>query len=107
MRVSHESEVLLIRLKVGLPLGTLCSQCSVSVIVKVKTQHVSSVKLISSLTLQTLVTANILGSPGSTAIKCTLMDSHKVKENAALLHQSSIRTNFKQAKNQSRLCLTV
>lgn len=73
MRV--EIEVRLRRLKVGSPLRTLCSQSSVSVIVKAKTEHVSSVRLISSLTLQKLVTANIPGSPGSAALKCTLMDS--------------------------------
>lgn len=70
-----EREAQLRHLKVGSLLRTLCSQCSVSVIVKAKTEHVSSVKLISSLTLQTLVTENNLGSPGSAAIKCTLIDS--------------------------------
>lgn len=39
---------------IGSPLRTLRSQRSVSVTVKAKTEHLSSVKLISSLTLETL-----------------------------------------------------
>lgn len=84
------------RLKVGSPRRTLCSQCSVSVIVKAETEHVSSVKLISSLTLQTLVTANILGSPGSDQMD-TDGQSVRLGKNVVLLQPSSIRNSFETA----------
>lgn len=88
-----EGEARLRLLKVGSPLRTLCSQCSVSVIVRAKTEHVSSVKLISSLTLQTLVTANILGSPGSDQMYA---DGQSARW-GRMLQQRSIRNSFKTA----------
>lgn len=72
--------------------GAGCSRRCLSVVVKAKTDQVSSVKLICGLTLQTLVSANIPASPGSAAIKCTLMDSLQGGEDRRCCCRAALET---------------